>query len=338
MQGDKNAALVNDQPEPEVRPDYVLVEVKAVALNPTDWKHIDFLNTPGSIIGCDYAGVVVDVGPDCVRSFKKGDKVCGIVHGGNSRTLDAGGFAEKIRARSGLTMMIPDGMSFEEASTMGVAIATCGQGLYQQMQLATPSNPTKNGEFLFIYGGSSAMGTMGIRLGQLSGYRVITTCSPNNFDLVKSYGAETAFNYKDPEAVEQIQKYTNNDLRLIWDTIALQTTAEFCSKILAKGGRYGKILNVDMPDRPDVKQTYSLGYTAAGEPFEMMGTEFKEEVVKPDYEYIQKWMPIGEQLLAQKKVKAHPTKVGKGFENILEAVDLLRNEKVSGQKMVFSVA
>jgi NADPH:quinone reductase-like Zn-dependent oxidoreductase len=37
---------------PKLRDDYLIVKVKAVALNPTDWKHIDFLWTPGNRIGC----------------------------------------------------------------------------------------------------------------------------------------------------------------------------------------------------------------------------------------------------------------------------------------------
>lgn len=41
-----------------VRDDYILIKVKAVALNPTDWKHIAFISPPGSKIGCDYAGIV----------------------------------------------------------------------------------------------------------------------------------------------------------------------------------------------------------------------------------------------------------------------------------------
>ena len=340
LQGDKKAALVDNQPEPQLRPDYLLIETKAVALNPTDWKHMDFINTPGSIMGCDYAGVVLEVGPNCVKHFSKGDRVCGFVHGSNTTTLDAGGFAEKIRARSGGQMKIPEHMSFEEAATMGVAIITSGQGLFQQglLPLDSLTNSSKSDEFLLIYGGSSAMGTMGIRMGQLAGYRVITTCSPNNFDLVKSYGAEAAFSYKDADAVEQVKKYTNNGLKLAWDTISLKATAEFCGKVLAQGGHYGAILTIEMQDRPDIKTTSSLGYTCVGEPFTMRGKEFTAEQVAPDYEYIQKFTSVGEKLMAGKKLKAHPTKVDKGFDNILEGADLLRNDKVSGQKLVYSVA
>jgi len=33
---------------PKLREDYILVKVKAFALNPTDWKHVDFLASKGA--------------------------------------------------------------------------------------------------------------------------------------------------------------------------------------------------------------------------------------------------------------------------------------------------
>jgi NADPH:quinone reductase-like Zn-dependent oxidoreductase len=45
-----------------LRPDYMLVKVKAVSLNPTDWKALDMEpNTKGAVLGVDYAGVVEKV-------------------------------------------------------------------------------------------------------------------------------------------------------------------------------------------------------------------------------------------------------------------------------------
>ena len=40
-------AEVQEVPIPKLRPDYVLVKVEAVALNPSDWKSLDWLSTPG---------------------------------------------------------------------------------------------------------------------------------------------------------------------------------------------------------------------------------------------------------------------------------------------------
>lgn len=66
----------------KIRDEYMLVKVHAVALNPTDWKHIDYmLADPGSKSGCDYAGVVEELGSK-VSKFKKGDRIAGFAHGG----------------------------------------------------------------------------------------------------------------------------------------------------------------------------------------------------------------------------------------------------------------
>jgi NADPH:quinone reductase-like Zn-dependent oxidoreductase len=68
---------------PKLRDDYINVRVRAVALNPTDWKHVDYLATPGARVGCDYAGLVEEVGKKVTKNFKKGDRVCGFSHGAN---------------------------------------------------------------------------------------------------------------------------------------------------------------------------------------------------------------------------------------------------------------
>jgi NADPH:quinone reductase-like Zn-dependent oxidoreductase len=66
---------------PIVREGWVLVKVKAVALNPTDWKHVEWGKADiGCRVGCDYAGVVEEVG-DKVTNFKKGDRITGWIHG-----------------------------------------------------------------------------------------------------------------------------------------------------------------------------------------------------------------------------------------------------------------
>lgn len=59
----------------------ILVKIKAAALNPTDWKSISNPENIGLRIGCDYAGVVEQVGEGVTKPFEKGDRVCGFVWG-----------------------------------------------------------------------------------------------------------------------------------------------------------------------------------------------------------------------------------------------------------------
>ena len=57
------------------------MRVRAVGLNPTDWKTIDYRAVPGLRIGVDYAGIVEELGPG-VTKFKKGDRIAGVINGG----------------------------------------------------------------------------------------------------------------------------------------------------------------------------------------------------------------------------------------------------------------
>lgn len=71
-------------PIPQLRDDYILVRTVAVALNPTDWTTLDAPGDDGTIVGCDYAGIVEQVGPAVTKIFKKGDRVAGFGHGGKA--------------------------------------------------------------------------------------------------------------------------------------------------------------------------------------------------------------------------------------------------------------
>lgn len=77
-------AAVVDVPVPEVRPDQMLVRVVAVAHNPSDWMILDWSPNVGATEGCDYAGVVTQVGEDVGGLFAVGDRVAGFAHGGKS--------------------------------------------------------------------------------------------------------------------------------------------------------------------------------------------------------------------------------------------------------------
>jgi len=85
-------AAVVEVPIPKLRPDYVLIKTKAVALSPIDWKHVDRVATPHATVGCDYSGVIETVGGavPAELGLKKGDCVAGFVHGANAVELEDG--------------------------------------------------------------------------------------------------------------------------------------------------------------------------------------------------------------------------------------------------------
>ena len=68
---------------PKLDKNEILVKVAYVSQNPTDWKHSAFLSPPNVVIGCDYSGVVVQLGEGLANGeWKVGDHIAGMVHGG----------------------------------------------------------------------------------------------------------------------------------------------------------------------------------------------------------------------------------------------------------------
>uniref|UniRef100_A0A093XKK5 Protein TOXD n=1 Tax=Talaromyces marneffei PM1 TaxID=1077442 RepID=A0A093XKK5_TALMA len=265
---DPNQAVVVTNHEIPKPPDHnLLIKTVAIALNPTDWKHVaEPIAVDGCLLGVDFAGIVEEVGPNVTKPFKKGDRVAGFSSGGNSYDKSTGAFAEYILAKEVTSFKIPSTLSFEEASTLGTGLITVGQGLYEKdygLELAMPNEPTKVPEYVLIYGGSTATGTLGIQFAKLSGYKVISTASPKNFALNKSLGAEEVFDYTDPECGKKINEYTKNKLRYAWDCIASAAAAQICADALTTepGARYGSIRSVEFP-RKDVKHSETLAYTA----------------------------------------------------------------------------
>ena len=332
----KTGDLVTNQPIPKLRDDYLLVKTVSVALNPTDWKSIAFLGPPGVLVGCDYAGIVEEVGKDVQKKFSKGDRVCGFVHGSNAVQPEDGAFAEYIVVKGDVQMKIPENISFQEAATLGVGIVTVGQALYQSLELALPVDPIKEAIPILIYGGSTATGILAIQFAKLSGYKVLTTCSPHNFDLVRSLGADEVYDYKDSDAAAEIRTATNNNLKLVLDCIAEGTSPSFCDNAIStEGGEYSALLDAKI-ERANVNDRLTLAYTAIGEEFSFGDIHFS---AKPeDKAFAEKFVSIAEGLLAQNKIKVARPKVGKdGLKGVMEGLKLLKEGKISGEKLVYNV-
>ena len=83
------ASLVSDRSIPVLRPDTVLVKAICVALNPHDWKAIDYFDVDGCVVGCDFSGVVVETSREAMtKQFAAGDRIMGTVHGSEYPTED----------------------------------------------------------------------------------------------------------------------------------------------------------------------------------------------------------------------------------------------------------
>lgn len=344
-QANNTAAVVTDAPIPKLRDGYVLVKTKSVALNPTDWKHIEKgLGGVGATLGCDLAGEVVEVGSGITKDLKKGDRILCFTHGGNNLQHEDGCFGEYAVCKGDLATKIPEGMSFEDAATLPVAVITCGQNMYQGMKLPWPGQGSGNGAPLLVYGASSSTGMAAVQLAKLSGFEVLATCSPHNADMVRSLGADEVYDYKDPDCAAKIRKDTDNKLFVAFDCISVASSMAICLDALSSQSKsasgeppkYGMILNLKDLPRKDVEATFTLGYTIVGEPIDKGSRP--HEPHPEDFEFGKKWSSFSERLLADGKLKPLQKEIrAGGLDKVLEGCNDVKTGKNSGVKLVYPV-
>ncbi|KAJ5142439.1 uncharacterized protein N7515_001226 [Penicillium bovifimosum] len=331
-------------PIPQLGPHQMLVKTTSVALNPCDFKMPLRFPTPGLWDGCDYAGTVVALGSEAAAQgrFHLGDQVFGAVQGSNMSDPMSGAYCEFIRTESDLTFHVPKWMDLVNApSISGTAIATLGVALFWSLQLpGTLRTPAPKSEDVLIYGGSSTIGLLAIQMVKLCGHRVITTCSPRNFDLVKSYGADVVFDYSSPTCAEDIRAATKNTLRYVLDPFAEAKTLRTCHAAVGRtGGKYCALeqYQESLCSRKTVKHELVMGGAISGRGVELpdpYGIPARPEIGI----WARQWYLELQDLIDNARIKPCPVQtISGGFEGILEGLDLLRNGKVSGKKLIVPI-
>ncbi|WP_114961284.1 zinc-binding alcohol dehydrogenase family protein [Tritonibacter mobilis] len=208
-----------EKPQPEGRD--ILVNVKAVAINPVDTKvraPKDKVEETPRIIGYDASGVVEAVGPD-VTLFKPGDEVYyagDITRSGTNAEFHL--VDERIVGRK------PASLSHAEAAALPLTTITAYEAFFDRLRI--DRNGADAGQSLLIIGAGGGVGSIGIQLAKQAGLTVIATASRSETsDWVKSLGADHVVNHRE-DMVAQVQaiglKHVDhiaifNDMRH-WDT------------------------------------------------------------------------------------------------------------------------
>jgi NADPH2:quinone reductase len=194
----ENGLVVRDVPQPQPKPAEVLVRVRAAGLNRADLSAARGAfhpghGTAGNPIGLEWAGDVVEVGNE-VKGFRAGNRVMG---------SGIGGYAEYAVSDFGRTLPIPDGMSYEQAATLPVALYTMHDALITHGRM-TP------GDAVLIQGASTGVGLMGLQIAKLKGASLVIGSSTNadRRAKLKDFGADLAIDTKDADWPEQVLKAT----------------------------------------------------------------------------------------------------------------------------------
>ncbi|EPE33745.1 GroES-like protein [Glarea lozoyensis ATCC 20868] len=353
--GPGQLALHHDAPLPHLAPDMALVRTVAVAINPVDAKMLDYSPAVGAIHGYDFAGVVVGLGSEAPGHLSIGDRVAGAVHGNNSLEPCVGAFAQYVGATAELLLKIPDGMAFEEASTLGIGLATAGLVLFRELEIPVriedlivraadakiSPNAAPSGAWVLVSGGSTATGTRAIQMLKLAGLRPIATCSPSNFALVLEFGAEKAFDYRSPECAKEIRAYTRNGLAYAIDCVSESDSAQLCYGAIGRaGGRYCGVEPVRQAvaaTRPTIRASWLMVLTMFGGRVALDG-EYARDASAADRALSAKIFAVTQKLLDNGRIKSHPVRVLAGkWAGVIQGIDIIRTGPVSGQKLVVRV-
>ncbi|WP_255946770.1 NADP-dependent oxidoreductase [Streptomyces odontomachi] len=167
-----------DLPDPHAGPGQIRVSVRAVGVNPTDWKLRRGLmgGELPQLTGRDVAGVVNAVGAG-ITDVRLGDRVFGF--------SDDGAGAAELALLSHYAP-IPPSLGFAEAAALPVALETATRSL-DALGVGTASGA---GNTLLVNGATGGVGSAAVQLAVARGARVIGTASPANHAYLRSLGAE----------------------------------------------------------------------------------------------------------------------------------------------------
>lgn len=185
----------SELPDPEFKPNDLLVRVEAVAVNPIDLKMARAKQPPQSpdrVLGWDVAGTVVGMGAD-VSGFQLADAV---FYAGSVLRPGACSALHAVDAR--LVGRKPSTLSFVQAAALPLSSLASWEALFERMRL--PRVPIQQPATLLVIGGAGGVGSMALQLAsKLTEVRVIATASrPESQQYCRDMGATDVVDHSQP--------------------------------------------------------------------------------------------------------------------------------------------
>jgi NADPH:quinone reductase-like Zn-dependent oxidoreductase len=187
-----------DVPAPTAAPGQIVVRVKAASLNPLDIKLRTGALRPflrlhfPAILGFDFAGEVVEVGPG-TQGWATGDAVYG-----RTDAKTGGTHAELVAVSGSVIDRMPAHLSFVEAASLPLAAMTA--------IFALRKAHLRPGQRLLVNGAAGGVGSMAVQVGRALGAAVTGVCATDAVQMVAGLGA-SVLDYRKGEVARAAERF-----------------------------------------------------------------------------------------------------------------------------------
>lgn len=316
--------VLRDIPIPEIKPNEVLIKVKAAAVNP-----LELLILTGSVrliqdypmpltLGNECSGIVEAAGQK-VSNFHVGDKVYARLP-----ISQIGAFAEYAAVDQAALAVMPKDYDFPTAAAIPLTGLTAWQGITEELE-------AKRGESLLIPGGSGSFGQMAVPIAKALGLRVIVTGNGRAKESILAAGADQYLDYKRENYWEAL-----SGLDYVIDTLG---AGEFERELsVLKPG--GKLLSLRTgPNKMFALRSHfhfpkKILFSAAGAKYDRIakkqGKEYRFIFVRSDGTQLQKITKLVEHSHIIPKIDPHTFTL----ETAQDALELVKNGPTNGKVLI----
>jgi len=225
--GPPEVLQIEDVPEPAPGVGAAKVRIRAVGLNPIDWKIragyvrlIPAFRSPPRGVGFDFAGEIVAVGGGATERHV-GERVIGSL----SPFGREGACSTYIVASCERLLPLPPEMDDFQAAALPIAGGTALQALADDGHLAA-------GQRVLIVGAAGGVGHFAIQIAKQLGASVVAVCSAANADLVRGLGADEVVDYVREDFTQRSDRFN-----LVFDAACASSFAA-SRRVLTESGAY----------------------------------------------------------------------------------------------------